>query len=186
MKKTIPFLLCAIFMIILLESCATLSSGWPEEPDPFPTEKMYAVEFPEMIIIGQGGGERLVKILSLQRRTLTVLPFPYWSVMAEEISVDEIQILKHKPYTRPLLIWTIGAAEIGYLLIGSIMGAVAQVEYQYDLASIIGFLSGVGTGGVFLLTGGMDIVDSIYPEYFLPLMSEKRLAKTIERIMGVQ
>ena len=191
MKKRKALLTFTVIFSLLYSSCATFfgsTSGGTDETELISTVKIEAVEFPELILTASHyKSEERVKILSLQGRMVTVMPFPYWAVEPEIISLDQISLLRYKRYTYPGLTWTLGSAAIGFIVIGSILGAQSDTEGQYNLASAISFLSACVIGGAVIITGSAaDMTEAMYPEYFLAGMNEKRQLKIIRKIMGIQ
>jgi hypothetical protein len=109
------------------------------------TERVDAVEFPELIMTDRSGSEREVKILSVQGRMVTVAPFPYWLLEPIEIPLDQIQSLKVKRQSYPGFNVTLVCMETGFMMTGAVFGALADTREQYGLA-IVGGLGGALPG----------------------------------------
>jgi hypothetical protein len=187
-KKRKVFLTFTTIILLLLSSCTTFSGSTPggtDETEPISTVKLEAVEFPELILTRRDGSEERVKLLSLQGRMVTVTPFPYWAVELETLAVDQISSLKYKRYTYPGLTWTLGSAECGFIAVGSILGAFAETKGEYNLTSILSYVSACVMGGYIFITETAYMGEAVYPEYLLAWMNEKRKLKTIRKIMGI-
>jgi hypothetical protein len=148
-------------------------------------EKTVAVEFPDLILTDLTGTEHEVKILSIQGRIVTVMPFPYWFLDPIEISLNQIKSLKIKKRSYPGLTVTLVLAEAGFIIGGGTMGILADSRGDYGLAiglGIVGALAGVGST---LFSDVWDLGDQMYPEYNFSEMNEADKLHTVLTLMGV-
>jgi hypothetical protein len=185
MKRAIAYLLTALFILgILLGSCTTLEDSVALAMLDS-TERVDAVEFPELIMTDYVGFEREVKIMSARGRMVNVSPFPYWSEDPLEISINEIKSLKVKRKSNPETTLTVASMEIGYIIAGGISGVLATTSVGYGLA-FLGGLGGALLGlGAAVYAGIWETGEEMYPEYILDGKSESEKLRTVFELMGV-
>jgi hypothetical protein len=185
MKRAIAYLLTALFILgILLGSCTTLEDSVALAMLDS-TERVDAVEFPELIMTDYVGFEREVKILSVRGRMVNASPFAYWSEDPLEISINEIKSLKVKRKSNPETTLTVVSMETGYIIAGGIAGALATTSVGYGLA-FLGGLGGALLGlGTAVYAGIGEVGEDMYPEYILDEKSESEKLRMVLELMGV-
>jgi hypothetical protein len=184
MKRALGYLLCVLVGSGAIGSCSTV-----EDSVAFAmlqsTERVYAVEFPELILTDRSGSEREIKILSVRGRMVTVAPFPYWLLDPVEIPLYEIQSLRVKRKSYPGLNWTLVMMEAGFMTAGGIYGVFAESREQY-VGAIFAGLGGAVLGlGYAFYSDIWAMGEEVYPEYDLAGKSEADKLMTILEIMGV-
>lgn len=184
MQRLLAFLTFVTLMYTLLGGCSTTSGAIVGEKMES-ADRIETVEFPELILTDRAGLVREVKLLSLQGRTVTLAPFPYWLLEPEEIPLNHIRSLKFKRHSYPGLTIMLISAEAGFMITGGIMGARAEDSRQYKLALGLGVASALLIGGGDFFTGVWELGEDMYPEYDLATMSEPDKLLTVMRIMGV-
>jgi hypothetical protein len=185
MRRAVVYPLAILFILgMVFGSCTTVEDSVALAMLES-TEKVDAVEFPELIMTDYIGIEREIKILSVRGRMVTVSPFPYWAQDPLEISINEIRSLRVKRKSNPGITLTLVFMEIGYITAGGAFGVLADTRGEYGLA----FLGGLG--GALLGLGSAVFSDigetgqQMYPEYYLDGKSESEKLRTILQIMGV-
>jgi hypothetical protein len=185
MKRAVACLLTAFFILgILLGSCTTLEDSVALAMLDS-TERVDAVEFPELIMTDYLDFEREVKILSVRGRMVSFTPFPYWSEDPLEISINEIKSLKVKRKSNPEVTLTVVSMEAGYIIAGGAFGALATTRGGYGLA-FLGGLGGALLGlGAAVYVGIGETGEDMYPEYILDGKSESEKLRAVLELMGV-
>jgi len=184
MKRAVAYLLPILSLSILLGGCSTVADSVAFAMLQS-TERVEAVEFPELIMTDSSGSEREVKILSVQGRMVTVAPFPYWLLDPVEIPLDQIQSLRVKRQSYPGLNWTLVMMEAGFITAGGIYGSFADSREQYVGAIFVGLGGAVLGLGYAIFSDIGDMGEEMYPEYYLAGKSEADKLLTILEIMGV-
>jgi hypothetical protein len=149
------------------------------------SERVYAVEFPELIMRDRSGSEREVKILSVQGRMVTVSPFPYWLLDPIEIPLEQMQSLRVKRQSYPGLSVTLVLMEAGFMISGGAFGALADSSEEYGMAIVAGLGGAVLGLGVAFFSDTWEMGEEMYPEFYLAGMSEADKLLTILELMGV-
>ena len=184
MKRAVVFLLSILVLCVAFSGCSSVADSVAFAMLQS-TERVDAVEFPELIMTDRSGSEREVKILSVQGRMVTVAPFPYWLLDPIEIPLSQIQSLRVKRQSYPGLNVTLVCMETGFITAGGAFGALADTREQYGLA-MVGALGGALLGiGVAFFSDVWDLGEEVYPEYYLAGMNEADRLLTILELMGV-
>ena len=184
MKRAVVYLLSTLLLGDLLSGCSSVADSIAFALLQS-TERVEAVEFPELIMTDHTGFEREIKILSVKGRMVTVAPFPYWLLDPIEIPLDQIQSLRVKRKSRPGFTLTVVLMEAGFITAGGVFGAFADTSEEYRLA-FLGGLGGAVLGlGYSLFSDIWDTGEEMYPEYHLAGKSESDKLFTILELMGV-
>ena len=187
MKSKAALLTLTVLIPTLFGGCLTSSGRGAESAGvgpQFTHEKITAVEFPELTLTA-GNETRRVKLLALEDRQLIFLPFPYWQVEPEVIPLEEVHTLKVEKKSYPGLSWGLGSAASGFIITGLIAGNQALYQEEYASAMLLAAGCGLVVGGVgFFL--GLDMKDSLQPEYLLVFMNPEQKLKTLRKIMGLR
>lgn len=184
MKRVFGYLLSILILGTTLSGCSSVADSVAFAMLQS-TERVDAVEFPELIMTDRIGSEREVKILSVQGRMVTVAPFPYWLLDPVEIPLDQIQSLRVKRQSYPGFNMTLIFMETGFMMSGGVFGALADSREQYGRAIVAGLGGAVLGLGYAFFSDTWEMGEEMYPEYYLAGMNESDKLLTILKLMGV-
>jgi hypothetical protein len=184
MKRAVAGLLSVLLLGIALSGCSTVADSVALAMLES-TERVDALEFPELIMTDLTGFEREIKILSVRGRMVTVSPFPYWLLEPIEIPLDQIRSLRVKRQSYPGLNLTLICMEAGFITAGGSVGLIADSSREYGLAMVAGLGGAVLGLGYAFLSDIWETGEEMYPEYYLAGMQESEKLLTILELMGV-
>jgi hypothetical protein len=184
MKRAVAGLLSVLLLGIALSGCSTVADSVALAMLES-TERVDALEFPELIMTDLTGFEREIKILSVRGRMVTVSPFPYWLLEPIEIPLDQIRSLRVKRQSYPGLNLTLICMEAGFITAGGSVGLIADSRREYGLAMVAGLGGAVLGLGYAFLSDIWETGEEMYPEYYLAGMQESEKLLTILELMGV-
>lgn len=183
-KKTLTFIILLIFLNFLI-TCTTIRTAGPNEAiETYPSIKIKATKFQEILLTTVDTRVSRGMILSLEEENLFLSPVPYWNVDPIEIDLDEIRSIKLMKNGSNVMKGFTWGFTLGFIAIGGIALTSCNLKYDEDYSDALTYsvIGGGGAGLLGLIIGGLISLGK-KSSYDFFKMSKKEKIIALQEIM---
>ncbi len=184
MRKTICSFFTLMAFVIYTVGCASVRLGPNDQLEQLPPSLFIEARlFPEVRLATNDGTAVTAKILHLKGDRLTLLPSPYWNVLAKEIALGEVTSIRLIRKKRGWSAGFVGGFLFGFYLAGFACLVSAKYDEDYESGMLLAPFGGLYCGLVGLVIGGLaDLAKK--SSFNFSRMSSIQKISILKEIMG--